>query len=242
MTITLQSALAPLFITSSFFCLGLFEYPLGQPRLYFSCLYTTGALSIWSSLVYYCCNLDIYQLNIRMSSETIISFILIFIFLSLIFISFYRYKELKICLHELSIVDDTLEALGMPKEYETLQSWMIRIIFVWIIYFFFEITMSYYLFCNVVSYCFEILFPFTIFTLFYSYLKYVSISSALVCGTLLGYTSLRFHRVNDRLHVLYSNLFENNADYGCKRQNRFILVRQRIIRAKDCKQHIWILM
>ncbi|EGI61973.1 hypothetical protein G5I_09738 [Acromyrmex echinatior] len=45
MTITLQSALAPLFTIGSFCCLGLFEYPLGQSRLCFSCL-KTGSFRI----------------------------------------------------------------------------------------------------------------------------------------------------------------------------------------------------
>ncbi|KYN50249.1 hypothetical protein ALC62_06324, partial [Cyphomyrmex costatus] len=65
--------------------------------------------------------------------------------------------------------------------------------------------------------------------------------SALTCGTVLGYTSSRFHRVNERLQVLYSDLFENNYNY-CRSQNRFILVRQRIARAKYHKQYVWTLM
>jgi len=38
------------------------------------------------------------------------------------------------CLHELSIVDDTLEALGVSKEYQQLRNWIIRIIFGWIVF------------------------------------------------------------------------------------------------------------
>ncbi|KYN50278.1 hypothetical protein ALC62_09199, partial [Cyphomyrmex costatus] len=64
--------------------------------------------------------------------------------------------------------------------------------------------------------------------------------SALICGTVLGYTSSRFHRVNERLQELYSDLFENN--YNCRSQNRFILVRQRMARAKYHKQYVWTLM
>ncbi|KYN50276.1 hypothetical protein ALC62_09035, partial [Cyphomyrmex costatus] len=64
--------------------------------------------------------------------------------------------------------------------------------------------------------------------------------STLICGTVLGYTSSRFYRVNERLQVLYSDLFENK--YNCRSQNRFILVRQRIARAKYHKQYVWTLM
>jgi len=47
---TLQAALTPLIILGSFFGLGLFEYPLGHSRPYFSCLYV---LATWSFLVYF---------------------------------------------------------------------------------------------------------------------------------------------------------------------------------------------
>ncbi|KYN02768.1 hypothetical protein ALC62_06409 [Cyphomyrmex costatus] len=69
----------------------------------------------------------------------------------------------------------------------------------------------------------------------------VNILSALICGTVIGYTSSRFHQVNDRLCVLYSDIFENNADYRYKKQNKSILVRE-CITAKDRKQSTWILM
>lgn len=42
------------------------------------------------------------------------------------------FKELKMCLHKLSIVDDTLEMLGTPKEYRRLYNWVIGIIVGWI--------------------------------------------------------------------------------------------------------------
>jgi len=43
-------------------------------------------------------------------------------------------------LHELSIIDDILEALGAPKEYQWLRSWIIRIIIGWIVYIFYDLT------------------------------------------------------------------------------------------------------
>lgn len=42
------------------------------------------------------------------------------------------FKELKMCLHKLSIVDDTLEMLGTPNEYRRLYNWVIGIIVGWI--------------------------------------------------------------------------------------------------------------
>ncbi|KAG5314838.1 GVQW3 protein, partial [Acromyrmex insinuator] len=54
------------------------------------------------------------------------------------------------------------------------------------------------------------------------------------------YTSSKFHRINELLHVLCSDLSENSADYG--RQNRSIFVHQRITGAKNHIQYIWIIM
>ena len=53
------------------------------------------------------------------------------------------------------------------------------------------------------------------------------------------YISFGFHQVNNRLHMLYSDLFENNAEY--RRKNRSILVCQRIT-AEERKQYVWITM
>ncbi|KYN22131.1 hypothetical protein ALC57_05476, partial [Trachymyrmex cornetzi] len=50
MTETLEEALAPLMTIGVYCNLGMFEYPIGQPRTYISCLY---ALTKWSLLMYF---------------------------------------------------------------------------------------------------------------------------------------------------------------------------------------------
>ncbi|KYN20540.1 hypothetical protein ALC57_07029, partial [Trachymyrmex cornetzi] len=144
--------------------------------------------------------------------------------------------ELKICLHELSVVDDTLEALDAPKEYQRLRNWIIRIIIGYIVYIFFSMASSIYaLFLGSV-----IPINFVIYKIFLlQYPQFVIILSALIWGTILRYTSSRFHQVNNRLQVFCSDLFENNTD---RTQNRCILVRQRMTGVKNCKQYIWIIM
>ena len=49
------------------------------------------------------------------------------------------------CLRELAIVDDTLEALGEPKEYQRLRNWIIRIIIGWIAYILYQLAYYNYL-------------------------------------------------------------------------------------------------
>ncbi|KYN18969.1 hypothetical protein ALC57_08642 [Trachymyrmex cornetzi] len=233
MTTTLQTALAPLLIIGSFCSLGLFEYPLGQPRPYLSFLYT---LTTWSFSTY----ASYYNYFIYLEWQRIWDYVVIIEFIAVItltLVNYFHFKEFKMCLYELSVVDSTLEALGAPNEYQRLRNWIIRIIIGWIVY----------IFCYTAEFLY-VEFPLpdeptdsvTIYLTFLEfYPEFVIILSALIWGTILGYTSSRFHQVNDRLQVICSDLFENNAD---RRQNRCILVRQRMTGVKDCKQYIWIIM
>ena len=88
------------------------------------------------------------------------------------------------CLRELAIVDDTLEALGAPKEYQRLRKWIIRIIIGYIIYMFYPFATIYVIFIyedqnniNFVSICLLYLFNCG---------KLVHVLSALIWGTILG--------------------------------------------------------
>ncbi|KYN07585.1 hypothetical protein ALC62_01405 [Cyphomyrmex costatus] len=233
MSKTLQSALAPLFIIGSFSCLVLFEYPLGQPRPYFSYLY---ALIIWSKRLYRDYPFYISQLEEKV---VYISGITDFVAILLVPISLYRYKELKICLHELNVINDTLEALGAPNKYQRLRNLIIRITIGCIVYVFSEIAIG---FCIYIAFYGNLSVRDVCYFLEDFYATYVNVSSALICATVLGYTCSRFHQVNDCLLVIYSDLFEHNVDYRYRKQNKSILVRERITRVKDRKQFIWILM
>ncbi|KYN39841.1 hypothetical protein ALC56_05781, partial [Trachymyrmex septentrionalis] len=145
-------------------------------------------------------------------------------------------KELKMCLHELSLVDDTMETIGSPKKYRHLRKWIIRITIGCIVYMFYEFARTVYLFLT----------PFYNMRLIvhavwsFCFLVFIYVSSALIWETIVGCVSYRFHQVNDRLHVIYSELFENNTD--SRRQNRSNLVYQRIAEAENRKQCIWIIM
>ncbi|KYN06068.1 hypothetical protein ALC62_02979 [Cyphomyrmex costatus] len=150
-------------------------------------------------------------------------------------------QELKICLHELSIVDDTLEVLGAPKKYRVLRKWILRILIGWDIYHIINFVKFTYAF--IVLYSFQKMSFCHLYVIFiYFYMNYIIASSALICGTVLRCTSSRFHQVNNLLRIIYSDIFENNADYRRTRQNRSILVSQRITGAKNRKQYIWIIM
>ncbi|KYM84775.1 hypothetical protein ALC53_05057 [Atta colombica] len=139
------------------------------------------------------------------------------------------------CLHELSLVDDTMEAVNAPKKYQRLRKWIIRIIIGCSIHIFYYFAEPIYLLLTFTHYMIGI---FTIF--YFCFPLFVHISSALIWETIVGCLSFKFHQINHHLHIFYSELFENNADY--RRQNRFNLMCQRISETEDRKQCIWIIM
>ncbi|KYN22619.1 hypothetical protein ALC57_04984 [Trachymyrmex cornetzi] len=208
MTETLERALAPLMTIGGFCNLGMFEYPLGQPRTYISCLY---GLAKWGLLIYFwyyphCIN--------SFQKDKIIHIINIIPFLTimLILISICRFKELKMCLRELAIVDHTLEALGTPKEYQMLRNWIIRLIIGWIVYIFFQLVYIYFVF-SFINYNIG----FTVFvywmhnTFLNIYPSTVIILSALISATILGLVLYRVGKVT--LQVIYKLLFIMEIEY-----------------------------
>jgi len=91
-------------------------------------------------------------------------------------------KELKTCLRKLAIVDDSLEALGAPKEYQRLRNWIIRIIVGWIVYIFYELA-----YVNAVCWQYDITFwNIKLNTFLLDYPANVIILSALISAAILG--------------------------------------------------------
>ena len=87
------------------------------------------------------------------------------------------------CLHKLSVVDDTLEALDAPKGYQRLHNWIIRIIIGWIVYIFFSVALPLY----EMFLWFDALINFIMINQIFAtlYPEFVIILSALIWGTIL---------------------------------------------------------
>ena len=89
------------------------------------------------------------------------------------------------CLRKLAIVDDSLEALGAPKEHQRLRNWIIRIIVGWIVYIFYKLAHA-----NVVT-IFVLQYDITFWTVTLSifpfiYSENIIILSALISAAILG--------------------------------------------------------
>ncbi|KYN11277.1 hypothetical protein ALC57_16567 [Trachymyrmex cornetzi] len=184
MTETLERALAPLMIIGGFCNLGMLEYPVGQLRIYISCLY---ALAKWSFLMYYFYYPQFIE-DIQIYKTIYIDDIVPIATITLILISICRFKELKTCLRELAIVDHTLKVLGPPKEYQRLRNWIIRIIIGWIVHSFYQLAYWNYItfidFNN--EYNFTSFVIITYFTTLNNYASNVIALSALISAAILG--------------------------------------------------------
>jgi len=89
------------------------------------------------------------------------------------------------CLRKLAIVDDSLEALGMPKEYQRLRNWIIRIIVGWIVHIFYQLAYENFLIIFVLHY--DVTFwSITLNTFLWSYVGNIIILSALISAAILG--------------------------------------------------------
>ncbi|KYN19109.1 hypothetical protein ALC57_08565 [Trachymyrmex cornetzi] len=116
-TMTLERALAPLMTIGAFCNLAMFEYPLGESRTYITCLYGLAKWSLLMYFFYYPRFIAVFRIK-----EIYILHIISLITIILIPINICRFQELKICLRELAIVDQTFEAFGTPKEYQRLRN------------------------------------------------------------------------------------------------------------------------
>ncbi|CAL1676352.1 unnamed protein product [Lasius platythorax] len=229
MTKTIQAVVSPLLIIGSFCGLGFFEYPLGRPRPYLTCLYFLIIWSLYAYLFYYLAyisdTLHIYlsETNIMIMFTTIVSML----------VSLFRFKEFKICLNKLSIVDDTLELLKTPKEYRLLHKWIIGIIIKWILLSLL-IDVSDSLWLNYEHFSVTRIFV----PLVTNYLLHINTYSAFIWAVILGYTGSRFQRINEHIR----NLLEDDTEC-IKGQNKLILIRnKRRTKIKKSKQYMWILM
>ena len=96
------------------------------------------------------------------------------------------FKELKTCLRKLAIVDDSLEALGAPKEYQRLRNWIIRITVGWIVYIFYQLAYLNVFIFFISQYKYKIFWNITLRTFLSNYPENVIILSALISAAILG--------------------------------------------------------
>ncbi|EZA58585.1 hypothetical protein X777_14748 [Ooceraea biroi] len=193
---TIQAALSPLLTIGSICGLAIFEYPPGRARPYFSCLYFSITWSLYVFLCYY-----LFYNNYAVVISWPIKVVMLTTIVS-VCDSLFHFKDLSTCLRKLSVVDDTLQVLGTPKEYRLLYKWTIGVIIGWIILACFLNTID-----SIVSYYYtrehsdivRICVPF-----FTNHLFHVDTYSGLIWGTILGHIHLHLSHISHQLNKVFS--------------------------------------
>ncbi|KYQ48401.1 hypothetical protein ALC60_12557 [Trachymyrmex zeteki] len=129
-------------------------------------------------------------------------------------------KELKMCLRELAMIDETLETLGTPKEYQRLNNWIIRIIIGLIVYFFFYLTyiiFSIFLLDDTFNFIDYLIMPFDIFLM--NYPSYIIILNAMISATILGLV----HVYILTLQIIFIDVVRQNV-YSVKNLKIFLVI------------------
>jgi len=90
------------------------------------------------------------------------------------------------CLRKLATVDDSLEVLEAPKEYQRLRNWIIRIIVGWIVYIFYRLAYMNFFKIFFLHYDVTEFWSITLYTFLFAYSEQVIILSVLISATILG--------------------------------------------------------
>ncbi|KAH0947039.1 Gr24 [Eciton burchellii] len=123
-----QAAMFPLLTVLCLCGFGIFEYPRGRPRLYPSILYI---LITWLLYVYIIIEMRLLLKRFDIEIFLIIKTSIIFVIVTTFF-SFHYDKKFKNCLNKLSVVNDTLEKLGITNNYAELRVQSTCLIIGWI--------------------------------------------------------------------------------------------------------------
>ncbi|EZA58587.1 hypothetical protein X777_14752 [Ooceraea biroi] len=201
MTITIQQALRPLFLTC--FVIGLGAYPIKQPHLrirwvtYLSILYSLTVWSLYIYVTYYVTTL----FTLERIFFTIISFIItvinILATITSSFVGFYYHKKFEMCMIKLDAVDDTLEQLGTPKMHKRIFMWSKQIIIGWFLYSF---TLNIYYVQNYAQHM--SVFWALILSVIILYGTHVNILVDVLVIILLWYVGNRFDKVHEHIKCL----------------------------------------
>ncbi|XP_029665570.1 uncharacterized protein LOC115236970 [Formica exsecta] len=178
---------------------GVFEYPQGQPRLYFSIFYNFISWLFHIFLVIkakiFCQTYSKDEFDLPIAVTTSIIFGVLYMLVTV-----YYDKKFKSCLNRLSIVDETLEKLGTPKNYMKLRKQIIWLIIGWIVsIFFMDIIDSLWFFIHMAEYQIVIA---VCGSLILNYSYHISVIYDLKYMILLGYMKTQFEHVNQHIQKL----------------------------------------
>ncbi|KAL6422637.1 hypothetical protein ACFW04_010697 [Cataglyphis niger] len=229
-----RAALSPLLIILCLCGTGVFEYPQGQPRLYFSIFFNFIS---WLFNIFLIIKAKIFcQAYLKFDLPIAVPTNLTFGVLNLLLTIYYD-KKFKSCLNRLSIVDETLEKLGTLKNYMKLRKQIIWLIIGWIVsIFFMNIIDGLWMFMHIriyriVAVCVSLIFN-------HSY--HINVIHDLKYMMLLGYIKNQFEHVNQHIQKL-TELKKRQVRHAWTTSTLSLMSRH-MAGDETSKRIIWILM
>ncbi|KAL6258496.1 hypothetical protein P5V15_010453 [Pogonomyrmex californicus] len=227
-------AIKPVALTAFIVGCGILKYPGNRPRFGLSIFYM---LIVWS--VYACV---FYYTMIQFPPERLFNSFLTFFILTInllvtiihIIIIIRKRKKFVACIRKLELVDDTLEKLGMPKEFDILQNltkWaMIILIFIICISSILDSMLCVRIYNNIKG----ILIPFVI-----NYTIHINTLMDIKFILLLRHIGTRMDKMNDYIEQLLKT-----EDYGikCKWKKSFVVKNYYVRSIENSKHALWTLM
>ncbi|KAL6258494.1 hypothetical protein P5V15_010451 [Pogonomyrmex californicus] len=230
---TIEEVLKPISLAAFIFGCGILRYPLNQPRVRLSIFYMLIVWSVYAYIFYY----TIIQFPPKRLYNTLLPTFMITInmFVTIISITIIRkHKKFRECIRKLDLVDDTLEELGMSREYYTLQNltkWaMIILIFIICMLSIFDSIICVRMYNNIKA----ILIPFIT-----TYCVHINTLLDIMFMLLLRHIGTRIDKINDYIEQL-----SKTEDYGikCKWKKSSVVTNYYVRSTKNSKHVLWTLM
>ncbi|KYM95500.1 hypothetical protein ALC62_13930 [Cyphomyrmex costatus] len=226
-----KTAISPLSVVLCLCGFGVFEYPQNQPRF---CVTIFYILISWLSYVYIAFRMMVFLRKNDLTFTMLHYSNMVFAILYMLS-NFYYNKKFKSCLNKLNIVSNTIEKLGISKNYAKLRIQTTWLITGWIILVILTDINDYVWYCEhipkshaTMAICAPIgNHPIHINTLYdFMYIM------------LLRYIGFQFEHINKYIQ----ELVEQKKVGHIWANSTSLLIRQHIVGTKTSKQNIWILM
>lgn len=129
----LKQAIMPIMWLNCIFCMGIFEIPINRPRYFLSGFYVIFMLTGYCILFYNTIHILLKEFLHEFSIFYLVVAVNILVAILAIILFWKRSENVSCLIKRHSVVDNTLDALGMKTEYQVTYRSVLHIIAIWII-------------------------------------------------------------------------------------------------------------
>ncbi|XP_071638310.1 uncharacterized protein [Temnothorax longispinosus] len=231
---TTEKALSPISLAASFLGFGILRYPLNQPRYRLSIFYILTVWSVYAYVLYYTTT---YLFLKGVYTGLIAAFgvtVNLLTAITSIIITICEYEKYRQYTRKLDLVDDTLEELGIPKEYHKMRNLTRKALIIWFLMICVTWT-SDSLVCIGIFHDTR-----AIFLLFVmSYSMYVNSITDITFILFLRHIGASLDKINDHIKQLSET---EDCGLRCKSKTFLVVNDYNVRNAKNRKHILWIVI